>query len=165
MLSQALQDIINDQIAMEMHASLTYLSMAAYFEANNLEGCAHWMRLQSSEEQAHAMKFFEFLNDRGARVRLQAIGSPPVEFESPLTVFEKALEHEQKVTAKINQIYTLALKENDYPTQVMLHWFIEEQVEEEKSASQIIELLKMTGGQPAVLLMLDRQLAARGSDH
>lgn len=164
MLSQAVQDAINDQVTHELYASIVYLSMAAYFESINLSGCAHWMRVQSREEHEHAMKLFDYLNDRGGRVRLKAMAEPPVDFESPLAVFEKALEHEQKVTGQIHHIYALALKDGDYATQVMLHWFIEEQVEEEKSATQIIELLKLSGGQGTALLMFDRHLSTREDD-
>ncbi len=162
MLSQAVQDAINAQITDEFFASALYLSMSAYFEANNLPGCAKWMRHQSGEEREHALKFFDYVNDRGGRVVLDVIKQPASEFDSPLDVFEKALHHEQKVTASIHAIYTLAGQEQDYATQVMLHWFIEEQVEEEKSASEVIELLKMAGDKGHTLIMLDRQLGSRG---
>jgi ferritin len=160
-LSQTLQDALNDQIKYELASAHLYLSMAAYCETLNLSGFAHWMRVQYQEEAAHAMKFFDFINDRGGRVIVHGIAQPPTDFESPLDVFQKALENEQAVSALINRLYDLATRENDYPTQVMLHWFIEEQVEEEKSATEIVELLKLTGGQGAALIMLDRQLAAR----
>jgi ferritin len=107
------------------------------------------------------MRLFDFVNERGGRVVLHAIDQPPVEFGSPLDVFEKTLEHERKVTAMIHNLYELALEENDYPTQVMLHWFIEEQVEEEDNASQIVETLKMAGDHGNALIMLDRALGQR----
>jgi ferritin len=161
MLSKTVQDAINNQIRDEFFAAHLYLSMAAYFEDINLAGCAKWMRHQSEEEREHAMKFFDYVLDRGGRVLLQAIGEPTVEFDSPLAVFKKALEHEQRVTASINAIYALAVQEQDYPTQVMLHWFIEEQVEEEKNASDVIALLEKVGDSGHALIMLDRQLVAR----
>lgn len=164
MLSKTIQDAINEQIKDEFFASMLYLSMSAYFEDQNLPGCAKWMRMQSEEERTHAMKFFDYVNDRGGRVKLQGIGDPAVEFASVLDVFEKALAHEQKVTASINNIYALAVKENDYPTQVMLNWFVEEQVEEEKNASDVIALLKMAGESGHALIMLDRQLGSRKED-
>jgi ferritin len=164
MLNKAIQDAINNQIRDEFYASHLYLSMAAYFEDANLPGCAQWMRVQSEEEREHAMKFFDYINDRGGRVLLQGISEPMTEFQSPLAVFQKALEHEQRVTASINAIYDLAVKENDYATQVMLNWFIEEQVEEEKSASDVIGLLQMAGESGHALVMLDRQLGARKDD-
>ena len=163
MLSKVVQDGINEQIKNELYSAYLYLSMSAHFEAANLSGFAHWMRLQSQEEVSHAMKFFDFVNNRNGRVVLQAIDQPPVEFGSSLDIFEQTLEHERKVTAMINRLYKLALEESDYPTQVMLQWFIEEQVEEEASAEQIVEMLKMIGDETRSLIMLDRELGQRVS--
>jgi ferritin len=162
MLSKVVQDTINEQIKNELYSAYLYLSMSAYCEAANLPGCAHWMRVQSQEEVSHAMKFFEFVFDRGGRVVLQAIDQPPVDFKSPLDIFQQTLQHEQKVTAMINHIYELAVKENDYATQTFVQWFITEQVEEEKNASQILDQLKAIGDQPAALFMLDGYLGKRG---
>jgi ferritin len=161
MLSNAVEKAINDQIKNELYSAYLYLSMSAYLESANLPGMARWMRLQSDEEMAHAMKFFDYVYDRGGRVVLQAIDQPPAEFGSPLDVFEKALAHEQKVTGLINQIYDLAVKENDYPSQIELQWFITEQVEEEKSAGDIVELLKVIGDHGPSVIMVDNQLGAR----
>ena len=163
MISPTVQNAINDQIKHEFYSSYLYLAMSAYFETLSLPGFASWMRVQSQEEHEHAMKFFDFLNDRGGTVELQALDQPPGEFQSPLDVFEQSLGHERKVTALINKLYELALKENDYATQTLLQWFITEQVEEEKNAGQIVEQLKMTGGEPSALLLLDRELAGRGA--
>jgi ferritin len=163
MISSTIQNAINDQIKHEFFSSYLYLSMSAYFETLSLPGFARWMRMQSQEEHEHAMKFFDFLNDRGGSVELQALDQPAGEFQSPLDVFEQSLAHERKVTALINRLYELALKENDYATQTLLQWFITEQVEEEKNAGQIVEQLKMTGGEPSALLLLDRELAGRGA--
>jgi ferritin len=164
MLHPAIEQALNDQIQKEFHSAYIYLSMSAYFEAENLPGAAHWMRHQAEEEQEHAMKIFDFLNDRGGRVALQAIGAQPATFASPLAVFEAAYAHEQKVTQSIHDLYALAVQEGDYPTQVMLQWFIDEQVEEEKNASAIVAQLHMVGDSPAALFMIDRQLAARAGD-
>lgn len=161
MLSQAVEQALNDQIQKEFHSAYIYLSMSAYFEAANLLGAAKWMRQQAGEEQDHAMKIFDFVNDRGGKVVLEAIGQPPADFDSPLAVFQAAFAHEQKVTQSIHDLYALALRENDYPTQVMLQWFIDEQVEEEKNASAIAAQLQMVGDSPAGLLMIDRQLGSR----
>ncbi len=161
MLSKVMQDRINEQIKNELYSAYLYVSMSAHFEAANLSGFAHWMRLQGQEEVSHAMKFFDFVNNRNGRVVLQAIDQPPVEFESPLDIFEQTLEHERKVTAMINRLYKLALEESDYPTQVMLQWFIEEQVEEEASAEQIVGMLRMIGDETQSLIMLDRELGQR----
>jgi ferritin len=164
MFSKTVQDALNEQIKNELYSAYLYLSMSAHFEAANLPGFAKWMRIQAGEEQTHAMKFFDFINDRGGRVTLQAILQPPTEFTTPLAVFEQVLEHEGKVTAMIHNLYALALKENDYPTQVMLQWFINEQVEEEKNASHIVETLKLAGDKGGSLLMLDHRLGKRGGE-
>ena len=164
MLNPTVQQALNDQVQKELHSAYIYLSMAAYFEAENLPGAAHWMRSQAGEEQEHAMKIFDFIQDRGGRVTLQAIDAPPATFSSPLAVFEASYAHEQKVTKSIHDLYALAIKEGDYPTQVMLQWFIDEQVEEEKNASAIMAQLQMVGDSPAALFMIDRQLAARAGE-
>lgn len=164
MLSKAMQDAINAQIRDELYSAYLYLSMAAYFEAASLPGFASWMRAQSQEEVDHAMKFFDFVNERGGRVELQAIEQPTVEFESPLAVFEATYEHEQKVTGLIHNLYALAVEKNDYAAQVMLHWFIDEQVEEEATASQIVDLLERIGESDQGLIMLDRELGRRGAE-
>jgi ferritin len=162
MLSKTVQDAINDQVRHEFYSAHLYLSMASYFEYNNLPGMAKWMRVQSQEEVTHAFKFFDYVINRGGRALVSAIDQPPVEFESPLDVFQRAYEHERKVTGLINNLYALALKENDYPTQVLLQWFITEQVEEEKNASSIVENLKRIGPSGGGLVHYDRQLGKRG---
>jgi ferritin len=164
MLSKKLQDAMNEQIKNELYSAYLYLSMSAYCEAANLPGFAHWMRMQAQEEEAHAMKFYDFIYERGGRVVLQAIDQPPFEFPSPLAVFEQTLEHEQKVTGMINDLYALAVEEKDYASQIFLQWFVTEQVEEEASATQILETLKMIGDKGHALIMLDRQLGSRGAD-
>ena len=161
MLNKTIQDAINEQIKNELYSAYLYLSMSAYCESINLPGCAHWMRMQEQEERIHAIKLFDFVNERGGRVVLQAIDQPPAEFQSPLDVFEKTLEHEQKVTAMINDLYALAVQEKDYASQIFLQWFVTEQVEEEDNASKIIETLKMIGDNRQALLMLDKDLDGR----
>ena len=161
MISKKMIDAINDQIQHELYSSYLYLSMAAHFEAENLPGFAKWMKVQTDEEREHAMKFFEYLYERGASVTLKAIQQPPTKFKKPLDIFNQVLEHERKVTALIEKLYELALKEKDYGTHVMLHWFITEQVEEEKNDMEIISQLEMAGDSPAMLMMLDRKLGER----
>jgi len=161
MLSKGIQDAINEQIKHELASAYLYLSMSAFCEANNLPGTARWLRMQWEEEQEHAMKLFDFVNDRGGRVILQAIDRPLSDFKSLLDIFQQVLAHEQKVTSLINRLYDAALKENDYPTQVELQWFIKEQVEEEKNAAAIVQQLTMIGEQPSILLMIDRELGSR----
>lgn len=161
MLSKKFESEINDQIQRELASAYIYLSMAAYFEANTLPGFANWMRIQFHEEQFHALKFFDFVYDRGGAVTLQPIEGPPIEFESPIDVFEITLGHEQKVTGHINDLYALAVEERDFASQSFLQWFIDEQVEEEKNAGDILDQLKMIEGNTHALLMLDRELGAR----
>ena len=163
MLNKTVQDAINEQIKQEFYSAYLYLAMSAHCETINLPGFAHWMRVQYQEELAHALKFFDFVNDREGSVELQAIEQPPGEFQSPLDIFQRSLEHERRISGLIHQLYELAVKENDYPTQVLLQWFIAEQVEEEKSASRVVEQLKLIGNDGAALLLLDRELGARGT--
>jgi len=160
-IGKAMQDAMNEQINKEFFSSYLYLSMAAYFEDKNLTGFAHWMRLQADEEREHAMKFYNFILDRGGRVYLKTIAAPETDWKSNLEVAEQVAEHEAMVTSSINDLYELALKEKDYPAQTMLQWFISEQVEEEKTALQILETLRMAGDNKVALLMLDRELGAR----
>jgi ferritin len=159
-----MQDAINEQIKNEIYSAYLYLSMSAHFEGRNLNGFAKWLRVQANEELGHAMKFYDYLFERGGQVVLKAIEQPPSEWKSNLEVFEQVLEHEQKVTAMINKLYEQALKENDYPSQILLQWFINEQVEEEKNATQIIENLKLIDAHGTAVLMLDHELGKRGND-
>ena len=142
MFSPKVLQEMNNQIMHELYSAYLYLSMSAHFDANNLTGFAHWMRIQAGEEQEHAMKFYDFIYDRGGKVTLQAIDQPPTEFKSPKDIFAAALEHEKKVTARIDLIYDLAVQDNDHASQSFLKWFVDEQVEEEKNATQILEMLK-----------------------
>ena len=164
MLSKKLEAAINEQINKELHSAYLYLSMATHLDANNLPGAAHWMRAQFREEQGHAMKFYRYVYERGGQVTLKPIDGPPTEFGSLLSIFEQVLEHEKKVTGLINDLYALALAENDYASQIFFQWFVSEQVEEEDNATQIIETLKMVGEKGQALFLLDRQLAQRGAD-
>jgi ferritin len=161
MLSEKLQKALNEQINNELYAAYQYLAMAEYFAARNLDGFAHWMRLQREEEIGHAMKIFDFVIDRDGHVRLGAIAAPAAKFTSPLDVLKKALEHERAVTEKINGLYAAAKKENDYPTEALMQWFVLEQVEEEASALKVVERLEMAGDDKAALLMLDREMGQR----
>jgi len=155
---------MNLQINKEMYSGYLYLSMAAHFESENLPGFSHWMTMQAEEELEHAMKFFNFLNEIGERVELDAIEKPDTEFDDPIKVFEQVLEHEKYVTSRIHLLYNLAVEINDYPTQMFLQWFVNEQVEEEANATAILEMLKIGGAKGNALLMIDRQLAARAED-
>lgn len=160
-LSDKLQDALNKQINSEIYSAYFYLSVAAYFESLDLKGFSHWMRLQHDEEMRHALRIFDFINDCRSRVILQAIAQPPVDFASPLRVAEEALKHEREVTASIDNLYRLAQTENDPRAQIMLEWFINEQIEEEKSADHIIRQLELIGEDGTGLLLLDQQLGLR----
>jgi ferritin len=137
--------------------------MSMHSSSIGLQGFTSWLRVQWQEELGHAMKLTEIVHDRGGRVTLQAVDKPPAEFKSPLDIFQQVLVHEQKVTALINRLYEIALKENDYATQVEVQWFIKEQIEEEKNATTILDQLKMAGESGASLIMVDRALAARAA--
>ena len=163
MLSKPLQDAVNEQIRNEIQSAYLYLAMSAYCQSQNLPGMGKWLRVQWQEELNHGLKLFDFVHDRGGKVMLHALDQPQAEYRSALDVFEHVYAHEQKVTALINKLYDLAVKENDHATQVELQWFITEQVEEEKNASEIVTQLKMLGTEGPALFMLDRALGARGS--
>ncbi|HNR47076.1 MAG TPA: ferritin [Anaerolineaceae bacterium] len=164
MLSKPVYEKMNAQITHEMASAYLYLSMAAYFENENLPGFANWMRVQFAEEQEHALKFFEYILDRGDKVALQAIPQPAVDFKSPEDVFKQTLAHEQKVTSLILAIYAEAVAQNDVAAQIFLQWFINEQVEEEKNASQILDVLGKIGSSAGGLYQLDHQLGKRKGD-
>lgn len=162
MISKTLQDAINDQINKELYSSYLYLSMAAYFENKNLPGFAKWMHVQEGEERGHAMRLYQFLVDRGGRVILKAIAEPEGDWKSSLDLFKQVAAHEAQVTASINSVYALALKEIDYATQMALQWFITEQVEEEKNAAEIVQQLELIEARGTAVLMLDHRLGKRG---
>jgi len=162
-ISTKMQDALNRQINEELASAYIYLSMAAYLESLSLPGFAHWMRVQTQEELAHALKFFDYITERGGRVVLEGIATPPAEYAGPADVFEKALAHERHITGCIHDLYGLAMGEKDYASLGMLQWFVGEQVEEEAHAGQIVETLRRVGDKGQALVMLDRQLAARGA--
>jgi ferritin len=161
MISNKMQDAFNNQINAELYSSYLYLSMAAYFESINLPGFANWMRCQSQEEIVHAMKFYNFICERGGRVTLAAIDGPPTKWNSPLKVFEDAYAHEQKVTALINALVDLAVKQRDHASNSFLQWFVNEQVEEESSADKVVQQLNLAGENGSGLFMIDRELGTR----
>ena len=163
-MNERIEKAFNEQINEELFSSYVYLAMSAHFEAMNLEGFANWMKHQAQEEVEHAMRLFTHLSRRGGRVVLKAIGEPPLDFGTPLEAFQKALAHEQHITGTINTLYELALAEKDYPAQLELQWFIDEQVEEEENTGRVVELLKLAGDNKGALLMLDRDLGKR-SEH
>lgn len=161
-MDKKLINAFNTQIKNELYSSYLYLSMAAYSEAKNLSGFAVWLKAQAKEEVEHAMKIFDYLNDRGERVVLEAISQPPNDFVSTQDIFKRTLDHEKKVTNMISKLADLANKVNDKAASVFLQWFINEQVEEEKNATAILQTIKDIGSNSVAMIMLDRELAKRG---
>lgn len=160
MIKEKMQKAINNQIKFEMYSANLYLAMSAYTEEKGLKGMAKWLRVQYEEETFHALKFYDYLKNRGGRVILQDIAAPPGDFGSPLETFQKVLAHEQHVSAAINELYKVALEENDFAAQIFLQWFINEQVEEEASVADVISKLVLLGD-TTDLLYLDKELGLR----
>lgn len=160
-ISSKMNSIINKQINEEMNSAYLYLAMATYFEDNNLQGCAGWMKKQANEELSHAMKFYHYVYERNGSVILDAIAKPSAKWKNPLEVFQEAYGHEQKISALVHGIYDSARTEKDFATTSFLKWFLDEQVEEEANVSYIIEKLKMIGNNNVALLMLDKELGER----
>jgi ferritin len=163
MLNAVVQDAINEQINYELFSSYQYLSMAAWCEHEQFVGCAKWLRIQSEEEYAHAMRLYDFLLARNAPVKLKTIAAPEQKFASVASVFEKALEQEMKVTEQIDRLYELAFNEKAFAALVELEWFITEQVEEEKTSREVVHKFKMVKDDPSALLDLDRELGGRAA--
>ncbi|MBX2989937.1 MAG: ferritin [Bacteroidetes bacterium] len=163
MLSKTILNAFDTQIKNELEAAYLYLSMSSYCNASNFPGFGKWLRAQAQEELGHGMKLFDYVHHRGSNATLQAIAEPKAMFKNIVEVFDVVYEHEQKVTGLIHKLYEAALKENDYASQIELQWFITEQVEEEQTASMIVEQLKMIGDNKAMLLMMDRQMGVRGA--
>jgi len=161
MIDERMQEALNKQLNAEVYSAYLYLSMSAYFQSVNLGGFANWMRVQWQEELAHGLKFYDYVNERGGRVMLDAVEAPPSEWDSPLAAFEHVYQHEQKVTGMINKLVDLAVEARDHATNNFLQWFVSEQVEEEASADEVVQKLKLAGGDPSGLFMIDRELAQR----
>lgn len=160
-LNPKLEKELNDQMKREFYAAYLYLAMAAHCSHQNLPGFAHWLELQAREELGHALRLYRHLDDRSAKIELQAIEQPPSNFKSPLELMERVKSHEEMVSREINRIYALAVEEKDYATQTFLHWFINEQVEEEKMATLWVERLKLAGDDKSALLLIDKEMGAR----
>lgn len=161
LITKKIEEAINKQINAEMFSSYLYLSMAAYFDSVNLTGFAHWFKKQAGEENEHAVKFYNFVYERGGKVTLEAIAAPKTEFKSALEIAEETYKHELKVTDLIHKLVYLARDEKDLATENFLQWYVKEQVEEEANSLLLIEKLKFIGENGPALIMLDRELAAR----
>jgi len=161
MIGKRMQDAMNEQIKHELESAYLYLSMVAYFESTGAEGMAQWMRVQTQEEVGHAMRFFSHITERDGRVELSALSKPQKEWTSPLETFKAAYEHEQFITGKINDLVKIAAEEGDHAANIMLQWFVTEQVEEEASTSRVVQTLEQVSDSGTGLLMVDRELGTR----
>ncbi len=161
MLTKSMETALNRQVNREMYSAYLYLAMSAYFETANMKGFAKWMRIQAKEEQAHAMKIYDYIIARGGTIALEAIEAPKAKWTSAGKVFEETYAHEQKVTGMIHNLVDLANKEKDHATFEMLQWFVKEQVEEEANATEILAQIKAVGDVPGHLFWLDHQLGKR----
>jgi ferritin len=161
MISKRLEKELNKQLNAELYSAYLYLSMSAFLASKNLSGFSHWMKLQFEEEQQHAMKFFQYIIDRGGRVELEKISAPKKEWKDVLDVFDNVVKHEAKVTEMINNLVNIALEEKDHATVAMLQWYVSEQVEEEATVGDIYDQLSLIDGKGAGLFMLDREAKQR----
>lgn len=161
MINENVKNVLNEQVNKELYSAYLYLSMSAYFSDLGLLGFANWMRVQTQEETAHAMFIYDFLIDRGEKVILTAIETPPTSWNNPLHAIEEALKHEIYVTGLINNIVSVAEEVKDRATMSYMNWFVDEQVEEEANAKEIIDKLKLIGDDKSALYLLDKDLSAR----
>lgn len=161
MINEKLEKAFNVQINKEFYSEYLYLSMQAYFERLNLKGFVNWMSVQVQEERAHAMGMFDYLNQRGGNVQLEAIEKPQTDWKSPLDVFEEVLKHEEYVTSSINALMDVAEETKDRAAMSFLNWYLKEQVEEEDNVGNVLATLKLIGDDKKALLMLDKDLATR----
>ena len=164
MIKENIQEAINNQINAELFSAYLYKSMSANLHSENLTGMAAWMDLQAQEEMQHAMKFYDYLIERGGRVKLLSIDEPEYEWGSPLEIFEASYKHEQYITERINNLVDLSLKEKDHATGIMLQWFVSEQVEEEAGVDEIVQKIKMISDSKHGMYMLDKELGGRQSE-
>jgi ferritin len=160
-MNQRITAAFNDHLNAEFFSSYLYLAMVNYFTAKNLEGMAIWMRIQVDEERMHAMKFLDYINNRGGRVVLQQVAQPKIEWANPLDAFQDAYDHECLISRKIHELVDLAVKESDHAANAFLQWFVNEQVEEEANVLRIVEKLKLIGDNATGLLLMDQQLGQR----
>jgi ferritin len=162
MISTTMQQSLNAQINLEQASAQLYLAMAAYCEGASFRGFAHWLKVQAGEETAHALKLVDFLLDRQGKLELKAVAAPPATYSGVIDVFEKTLEHEKAITARINALFEQARTERDYATEVALHWYVNEQVEEESQVQQVVDHLHAVGDKGGGIWYLDSRMAKRG---
>ena len=160
-MNKKIEQALNEQMQAEFFSFYLDLSVAAFFSGRHLDGFAHWMRIQAQEELSHAMKLFDHVDERGGSVKLMALDAPQHEWQSPSAAVEAVLNHERHITERINRIADLANSENDHATTVLMHWYVNEQVEEEATADTLFNQVKMVEDSPHGLLMIDRELSGR----
>lgn len=161
MINEKIQDALNEQVNAEFFSAYLYLSMSAYYKSLNLNGFAHWLQVQAQEELIHGMLIYNYINERGGRVKLMPVEGPDTNWPSTKVPFEEAYKHEQKITAMINNLVNLAIEMKDHATNNFLQWFVAEQVEEEASADAVVQKLKLVGEAGDGLFMLDKELSLR----
>jgi ferritin len=161
MISANMVDALNSQIKHELYSGHLYLAMSAYCDRQNLKGFAHWLRIQADEERTHAMKFYDYLLQLAATVKLEAIEQPPVDYGTPKQMMQQVLDHERKVTGLIHGLYEKATAEKDYRTQIMLQWFVNEQIEEEEQAAEILTRIEQVEERMSAILWIDKELKKR----
>mgnify|MGYP001031523261 CR=1 FL=1 len=161
MIGKRMEEALNEQIREELFSAYLYLAMAAYFHSQGLEGMARWMEVQVEEEKEHALRIYKHVVERGGRVKLQALREPQFEWDSPLSAWRAAYEHERYISERIHKLVELARQEKDYPAEVMLQWFVSEQVEEEDQARRVADILERFGDAPGQVLWLDLELGKR----
>ena len=160
MLTEKIEKALNHQIAVEEHSSRIYLSMAIWCEVKGYPGAANFLYAQSDEERMHMLKLVHYVNDRGGKARLEALESPTVKYDSLHDVFKAVLKHEQYVSSEINKVYGLTLEEKDYTTGQFMHWYIEEQIEEESTMRGILDKMELAGGEKGGIFHIDKELDA-----
>ena len=161
MLSKKMETALNGQVNKEMFSAYLYMAMSAYADRQGLKGISHWFMVQYHEEMVHAMKLYEYIQEQGNEVTLDAIDKPQGDFTTALSLYEAALKHERFITKSINDLVDLAIEEHDHASKIFLEWYVTEQVEEEQNANDIIQTLKMIGDNTAALFLYDKDLAAR----
>ncbi|HQP33955.1 MAG TPA: ferritin [Polyangiaceae bacterium] len=161
MLSQKMQDAFNAQIHAEYYSSYLYLAMSSWCEQSTFKGFARWLRIQADEERKHAFKLIDYVHERGGKVQLQALEAPPADFGTVVSLFDKVLEHELHITGRIHKLFELARAEKDLASELFLGWFVSEQVEEEATAGEIVEKLRMVGDRAGSVLYLDKEYGKR----
>jgi ferritin len=164
MINKKIEDALNTQINLEQYSAQLYLAMSAHCERKSFRGFAQWLRVQSQEETAHALKLVAFVLDRSGQLELRQIQSPPKDYGSVIEVFEQILAHEQSISASINKLFELSRQEKDYASEITLQWYVTEQVEEEATVSQIVDQLHAVGDKGGGIWYLDSKMGKRGKE-